>query len=90
MHYNTVNSRVGLTKKRRRDILTYLIEMGVIMDKEDVIAHLERFIERGKKNMEKFYRAVPIWEDDLLFVDDYDMKKQEKVDICDLRPYRKQ
>lgn len=88
MHYNTVNSRVGLTKKRRRDILTYLIEMGV-MD-EDLIAHLERFIERGKKNMEKFYRAVPIWEDDLLFVDDYDMKNQETVDIGDLRPYRKQ
>lgn len=79
----TVNQDDDLSDARRQNCLKNIIEFG-ILTKPRVINYLDSFIERNGKS-ERNRIAVLKWKDDLGFVKTYNMDKQEKVMIKDIK-----
>lgn len=82
---DTVLSRYGysaqqgstLSKKERQGILTFLIESG-ISNKSEIKTILSKFIDlRGGR----CYMAVPIWREDLFFVNQYNIENQRYIGL---------
>lgn len=82
--YN-VSQRDGYTSRERHYILARIIHDG-IMDKGDVIRYLSYFIRKnGAKRGNEL--ALSKWEEDLAFVQDYDISTQPRAIISDIRRY---
>ncbi len=82
--YN-VREKNGLTKEERQNLLTSLIDLGV-MEKQEIINYLEMFI---RTNGSKFgmYNAVRKWQSDLDFIREYNMEWQDEYNIDDVQRY---
>lgn len=82
--YN-VSQRDGYTSRERHYILARIIHDG-IMDKGEVIRYLSYFIHKnGAKPGNEV--ALAKWEEDLAFVQEYDISTQPKTIISDIRRY---
>lgn len=82
--YN-VNQRDGYTSKERHYILARIIHDG-IMDKGDVIRYLSYFIRKnGAKRGNEL--ALSKWEEDLAFVQSYNINTQPRTIITDIKRY---
>ena len=82
--YN-VSQKDGYTSRERHYILARIIHDGV-MDKGDVIRYLSYFIHKnGAKRGNEL--ALSKWEEDLAFVQKYDMNMQPRAIIRDIKKY---
>ena len=82
--YN-VSQRDGYTSRERHYILARIIHDG-IMEKGDVIRYLSYFIRKnGAKRGNEL--ALSKWEEDLAFVQEYDISTQPRTIISDIRKY---
>lgn len=82
--YN-VSQRDGYTSRERYYILARIIHDG-IMEKGDVIRYLSYFIRKnGAKRGNEL--ALSKWEEDLAFVQDYDINTQPRAIISDIKKY---
>lgn len=82
--YN-VSQRDGYTSRERHYILARIIHDG-IMDKGDVIRYLSYFIRKnGAKRGNEL--ALSKWEEDLAFVQNYDISTQPRAIIKDVKKY---
>ena len=82
--YN-VSQRDGYNSRERHYILARIIHDG-IMDKGEVIRYLSYFIRKnGAKRGNEL--ALSKWEDDLAFVQEYDISTQPRVIIKDIKKY---
>ena len=82
--YN-VGQRDGYTSCERHYILARIIHDG-IMDKGDVIRYLSYFIRKnGAKRGNEL--ALSKWEEDLAFVQKYDMSTQPRAIIGEIKKY---
>ena len=82
--YN-VSQRDGYTSRERHYILARIIH-DCIMDKGDVIRYLSYFIRKnGAKHGNEL--ALSKWEEDLAFVQNYDISTQPRAIIKDVKKY---
>lgn len=82
--YN-VSQRDGYTSQERRYILARIIHDG-IMEKGEVIRYLSYFIRKnGAKRGNEI--ALSKWEEDLAFVQEYDMSTQPRAIISEIKKY---
>ena len=80
-----MSQKDGYTSRERHYILARIIHDG-IMDKGDVIRYLSYFIRKnGAKRGNEL--ALSKWEEDLVFVQEYDKSTQPKTIISDIRKY---
>lgn len=82
--YN-VSKRNNLSVRERTDLLKFILNHE-IMDKHEIIGYLQYFIalNRLKPN---FSSAIQKWEDDLEFVEEYNMDEQPHIEVDEIRPY---
>lgn len=73
----TVNETDGLTDGERQELLINLIDSG-LMDKVDIINHIEWLIHTHEGNIQ-YMNACDKWQTDLDFVNSYNIDSQRAI-----------
>ena len=79
----TVSQEEGLSEIRRRAILAYIIDNG-ILERNRVLSYLDYFITQ-RKNKANMRSAISKWKSDMAFVSQYNKGTYKAVGIAGLR-----
>ena len=79
----SVNEKNGYSESERQQLLTQLIENRIIT-KNEIVGMLSILIETNGKSAQN-YNAKIKWENDLKFVQKYNLNNQNKVTINDVK-----
>lgn len=72
-----------LSDKRRHDILSFIIDNGILV-KSEIISYLNFFISQSnsRNNMEN---AISKWKSDCVFVEEYELENYKKIEVKSIR-----